>query len=437
MIMHEEKLSFFIKGLKIISDEVGILRHVIRTPRMSNDPKLVNYGVWQCNTEQLGGMYSEGRSGSCGFDTFSAMLGTLGETLERYAPAFYDPNNGIKSSFKDLKVNTIGLEEYSLFHEEQYKFFEEKNWTIKRFTKDIELTWVNSIDLTSGKETWIPAQFIYMPFKGDEFFITASNSTGLASHSNYHKAILTALYECVERDSFMLTWMHQIAMRKIIISNDIKSYLDRTFPKHYKWHFFDTTYDLGIPSVFGILEAEEEFGQFIVVGSASRGTIGEAVRKVIQEIGQGIPYMRWFLGEYKNWTPPKDYNELLTFADHSLFYNKQKDHWHVFDKWIKMSENHPINFNESCNINDAEEIKSILQIMKSKGYNVLLKDISTVDIRQLGSYSIKVIIPQLIQMAGAYPFYFNGSKRLYKVPELLGLGAKDYSDLNKYPHPFP
>ncbi len=435
--MYNNNVSFFINGLKIISDEVGILKHTIRLPRMSNDPKLVNYGVWQCDTHLLGGMPSEGRSGSCGIDSFSAMLGTIGETLERYAPVFYNAKKGVKSSFSNLNKNTIPLNEYALFHDEQYKYFKKKNWPVVKFTENTELTWFECTDLINGKSTWIPGQFIYMPFKEDEFFVTSSNSTGLASHSNYHKAIINALYECIERDSFVITWMNKIAEKKIAVTSEIKRYLNSIFPKHYQWHLFDITYDLGIPSVFGILIAEEEFGQFIVVGSASRGTIGEAARKVIQEIGQGIPYMRWILGEYKYWTPPKDFNELMTFSEHSVFYNKQKQYWHIFDKWINMEENHFIDFYEPATKNNKEEIKHILKSIKSKGYNVLLKDLSTPDIRQLGCYSIKIIIPQLIQMAGGYPFYFNGGKRLYNVPEFIGLERPEYSKLNKFPHPFP
>ena len=74
---------------------------------------------------------------------------------------------------------------------------------------------------------------------------------------------------------------------------------------------------------------------------------------------------------------------------------------------------------------------------KNRGCNVLFKDITTVDIRQLGFYSVKIFIPQLVQLAGAYPFYFLGGKRLYEAPKKIGLDTNDYDGLNKFPHPFP
>ena len=67
----------------------------------------------------------------------------------------------------------------------------------------------------------------------------------------------------------------------------------------------------------------------------------------------------------------------------------------------------------------------------------MFKDITTHDVRQLGFFSVKVFIPQLVQLAGAYPFYFLGGERLYSVPKEMGYKSNDFHHLNKYPHPFP
>ena len=111
--------------------------------------------------------------------------------------------------------------------------------------------------------------------------------------------------------------------------------------------------------------------------------------------------------------------------------------WHIFDKWMEKQPSKKIDFYEPNKRNDIEEIRHLIKIMKNKNYNVLFKDITTPDIRQLGFFSIKIFIPQLIQLAGSYPFYFLGGKRLYEVPKKLGFNSKEYDELNKYPHPFP
>ena len=85
-----------------MSNELGILYHVVKLPRLNNDPKQVNYGVWPANTLYLSGEKYGGRSAGCGDNWEEAMLGTIGETVERYAPAFYNLKNSIFSSFNVL-----------------------------------------------------------------------------------------------------------------------------------------------------------------------------------------------------------------------------------------------------------------------------------------------------------------------------------------------
>ncbi len=427
-------LSTLKNGLKTISDEFGLLYHVIKLPRMNLDPKQVSFGVWPANTEFLSGERFSGRSSGCGFSWESAMLGTIGESVERYAPSFYDMSEGTRGSYKELKNITIPPDEYALFHDEQYK----QDWfQITKFTENLELTWFPMYDLTDGNTKLVPGQFIYMPFSQDENYITSNTSTGLAAHSSYYKAILTALYEVIERDSFVITWTQNLVPEKIRISKEIQLYLDSHFPIQYEWHFFNITYDIDVPTIFGICFGEAEYGKFVAVGSSTRGTYGDALKKVIQEIGQAVPYFRYLLGEKKEWTPPDNFNLIQDFEDHSIYYNKRPDLWHVFDKWKEKPESFYVELDESIERSDTEEIKHITSLLKDLNLNVLVKDVTTPDVRQLGFYSVKVFVPQLIPLAGSYPSYFLGGKRLYEVPKKMGFDSLGYSNLNKYPHPFP
>lgn len=427
-------ISTLINGLHTMSNELGILYHVVKLPRLNNDPMQVNYGVWPSDTLYLSGEKFGGRSAGCGNNWEEAILGTIGETVERYAPAFYNIKDSISASFKNLNKHAIKPSEFVLFHDKQHS---DERFRIEKFTEDIEVSWFPTIDLTNGKETWLPAQFIYLPFNYDKEYITANTSTGLAAHSNYYKAILTALYEVIERDSFVITWLQEIVSDKIIIDSEIQSFLNKKFPTEYEWHFFDITYDINVPSVLGICIGEAEYGKFIAVGSSTRQTFGEATKKVIQEIGQAVPYFRYLLGERKDWMPDDDFTKIQDFEEHSIFYTKRTDLWHIFDKWRNANPTKKIDFDEPFSRNDKEEILHLMSILKNKNYNVLLKDVTTPDIRQLGFYSIKIFIPQLLQLAGSYPFYFLGGKRLYDVPKQLGYQSKKFDDLNKFPHPFP
>ena len=425
------------KALRAISPEVGILSRIARMPVMNQDPNLVSYGIWPSRTKDLGGEDFGGRCSGCGSDWEDAFLGTVGETVERYACAFYNLNESIKSSYNDLKKAAVHPSEFALFHPKQHAFYQERKAPIAPFTTDTELHWFPMTDLTTGKESWCPGSMIYMPWTIEPTWVNANTSTGLAAHTDRYKAILTGLYEVIERDSFVLTWTQRIVPPKIRITSEIQAYLDGSFPTRYEWHFFDITYDIKVPSVFGICFGEAEFGKFVAVGTSTRATYGQALQKVVKEIGQGVTYFRYLLGEKKDWKPTDNYNQLLSFEDHSIFYVKRPDMWHVFDAYRDAPETKDISLYEKSTRTDIQEVRHAVQSLKDAGCNVLFKDISTPDIRQLGFYSIKVFVPQLIALAGAYPFYYHGGKRLYEVPTKMGYQSYDFDTLNKYPHPFP
>lgn len=426
------------KSLNAVSTELGILYHLVSSPNCAQDPKILGYGIWPCDTIFLGPEKFEGRSSGCGYDKESCLLSTIGESVERYAPVFYDPKELIYSSYSNLDKCAIHPDQVSLFHDKQFE--NNLSQKITKLTSDTELSWISTIDLINNRnEVYVPAQLIYLPFTKDQNWITYNTSTGLAAHTSYYKAILNALFECIERDSFVLTWMQKMIAPKIIISEDIQQYIDEKFSAKCEWHFFDITYDLEIPTVFGICFGEADYGKFVAVGSSTRATIGDALKKVILEIGQTAPYFRYVLGEKndQNWQPTDDFSTIRNFEDHSAFYLKRHDLWYVFDEWKNAIPTKQIDFHQSQELSDIEQIRKCLNVFKGKGYNVLFKDLTTPDIRQIGYYSVKIYIPQLLQMGGSYSWYFLGNKRLYTVPRQLGYNCNDYDNLNKFPHPFP
>lgn len=427
----------FMKSQKVISPRMGILHSLLKLPRQASDPMSINYGVFPCDSTKLNGEKYEGRSSGCNFNVYESFMGTIGETIERYCPAFYNLSKMVRSNYKDLTCKAIAPSEFSLFHQKQYTSFREKKYKIYPFDEKINLYWDKCYDLTNGDDTYCPAAFIYLPWTIEDKWILSGTSTGLAAHTNFYKAILTALYEIIERDAFVITWHQKLVTPKIIIDDAIQSFLDETFPSKYEFHFFDITYDLKVPTVLGFCFGESEYGKFVAIGTASRSTHNEALKKVILEISQSVPYFRYMLGERKDWKPSEDFNELLSFEDHSIIYLKRPELQSVLDNWRSAKPSITIDFQEKETRSDIKIITSIVHSMKQKNYNVLVKDITTPDANQVGYYCIRVIIPQLLQMGGAYPLYFLGGKRLYEVPEIMGYKSNSYDDLNKFPHPFP
>lgn len=424
------------RSSRAISFQNGILRSINKASRNNEDPLAISYGITACNTTALGGNLFAGRSSGSASDIYNAYMSTIGETIERYCPSLYRTDNMQIASYKSLDENAIPPSEFALYSPEQISVFRSHNYNIEIFDEDTEVFWDKCVDLSTGKTVLCPSTFIYLPWDRDPKPIFYGVSTGLAAHSNFYKSVLTSLYEVIERDSFVLTWFQEIVPPKIFLTEEISSYIASLFPVSYQWHLFDITYDLEVPTIFGICVGSSDFGDFVAVGTATRQTKCKALKKVVQEIAQTIPYFRYVLTKDKT-VPSNDFSELRNFEQHSVFYLKRPEMRNVFKPWLDAEPSSFVNMNEKRNISVQDEISEIVARLNSKSYSVLLKDLTTVDALQCGMCCTRVVVPQLLQMTGAYSFYPLGGKRLYEVPAACGYESHDFQHLNKFPHPFP
>ena len=255
-----------------------------------------------------------------------------------------------------------------------------------------------------GKKNIAPAIFLYMPFKEDDALISEQISTGFAVHSDQNKAFLSSVFEVVERDAFMITWMNKLPVPKIKISGKLSDLVNRIIPPHFELHLFDMTTDIKIPSVFGILKGKHDFGEFIMVCAATRLNLFEAAKKTVVELCQSIPYLRSLLEEKKDY---EDFQNVRSFQDHSLFYIKRKDLWHVFDTWLHKKPQIDIP-DKQHTISFLDQINYIVSVFREKGYPLLVKDKTTPDLQQAGFTLMRAVCPNLIHLNGSYGAYYLG-----------------------------
>lgn len=90
------------------------------------------------------------------------------------------------------------------------------NPKIAKYHDNSVISWVKGIEITRNKSVWVPAQkvFLGIPIQNGELPYIQWLSTGLACGSSYHGALLSGIFEAVERDSFMLTWLLRLPGKK-------------------------------------------------------------------------------------------------------------------------------------------------------------------------------------------------------------------------------
>ena len=204
---------------------------------------------------------------------------------------------------------------------------------------------------------------------------------------------------------------------------------------------WDVTLDIPVPSLFGVLRRPAEFGTAMSLSSVTRPSPRAAVEKCSREIGQGFPYIRYLLEQLHDWEPSEDFTDLKTFDHHFILYNKRPDlvarNFAFADgvtDTIKLSE-----MPDQSTGRPLGDVERLTQLLDEQGLEVIAKDITTPDVRDVGLSVVRVLVPGLVPMHGNHNFPYLGVRRLHDVPEKLGWETEGWDPIgiNPDPHPFP
>jgi ribosomal protein S12 methylthiotransferase accessory factor len=85
-----------------------------------------------------------------------------------------------------------------------------------------------------------------------------------------------------------------------------------------------------------------------------------------------------------------------------------------------------------------DDLRHAVSLVGDAGYEVIVVNLTTVDAEDLGLHVLRVLIPGAQPLDASYKHRFLGGRRLYEVPERIGLpGAQSIDELNPWPHPYP
>ena len=202
-----------------VDDRVGVIRSLV-TGESSADAAGLELPV--AATAYLAS-YTEGRprhvhdpqvASGKGLTAVDALIGAAGEAIERYSAARYRREDLRLASWNGLGEEGLDPRQLCLYDEDQYR---EPGFPFAPFDPDRPIHWLRGSWLGSGEPVWVPALtsfFNFMADPGEHFCQVSSN--GLAAGGDLEDAALRALFELVERDAFMLTWLCQLPARRIV-----------------------------------------------------------------------------------------------------------------------------------------------------------------------------------------------------------------------------
>jgi len=431
---------------KAVNSRIGLVNKTFDLEFSPTDPKIFSSASVTPELSVINSLLPMLVHSGAGYTPEAALHSAIGETLERYAGSLYDEKTLPLASWKELS-NAIHPEEFALFSAEQYA---QPGFLYRPFMEDTPIRWTKGTDLISGEEVWVPAAMVYIPYRRirEETNITVSLTTGLAAGPTWEHAILTGLYEVLERDALAVSWLCKLppceVSSELIAANPTFA---SVFPKDtgLTYRFFDLSLDIPVPVTLAMIENVEQGRTMLRMGSACRRNPLAAMDKAMLEATQCFPYIRALVKDHPFGAPVADYSTIDTFQKHAVFYTKypqmRKHVGYIMDPEVERSLSmRPTPLHSSlemaASLGEADakrDLPAVIDSLQKNGYRAIGVDLTTPDLRMLGVRVARAVVPGLVQLTGNHPYRLLGGRRLQELPQKLGFALKPD---NPYPHPF-
>jgi thiazole/oxazole-forming peptide maturase SagD family component len=274
------------------------------------------------------------------------------------------------------------------------------------------------------KETELPVEFL-TPDASVNLFQTTN---GMACGTSLEDAIDRGLREVIERDALMLVWLYKTGgiflNPETVLPRDYLEQIQRMEYRGIKTIIRDISTDFGYRVVLAIVGHFPQNGAPIFAfGAGAAIDILDAAKHAFREACLGWKGVSWRVGLNARRASFSEGEDALprSFAEHSELYFEPE-----------MVSEVSFLFEQNSQAINSQFPMASSQLLK----DIYVLNLTTPDVREMGAYVVKVILPGLV------PFYFAdlGSDQLAasRLPTKLG-GAMVTCDrnLNTLPHPWP
>lgn len=421
---------------------MGVVRSLERVHKDLSEPKLPyiyraeisNHRFLDADDEAF--IVASGK----GFSTDMARLSAMGEAVERYASSSWGEDRIIRGTADDLDIAHLNPSRLVLFTQAQYR-------TLKYapYTHGSSLGWVPMRALGSSENIAVPALAVLMAYEtqGTEPFLFPITSNGLAAGPTLASAILNGAYECIERDAFLATWLNRLSVARVDPSDhpdpDVRSLITAYERRGVDLELYHLPTDNGVEVFMGIgVKFGEADGPTAVVGLGADHDPVNAARSALIEVCQVRPSLRMRMRTGKTMARLRELcsNPMLVteLEDHDLLY-ADPSMLPAFD-FLRNQPAEAFDWKVPPKVDPAETLERLTGRLVENGTDLLYANLTTDDISPLGAHVARIVIPDYQPMHFGVNERRLAADRLYKLPEVLGLGAHTTSEtLNPLPHP--
>lgn len=398
-------------------------------------PRFFHYGCYSNITNKTDGYLITPHGSSVSLNFQGSLRKAIYECIERTVFATYRKEKLIPLKIKDLKEPAFNPLEFNFFSEEQYQ---REPLINHKITPDSLIYWQWGKDLLSGKDVLIPAQLIYWNYKreNNEPRIWDINTNGEALGSSFNEALISAIYELIERDAFMIYWFKKIVPPRVdlysINDEEIKKILEKYERYNLKIDICQLETEFKLPVYLSIIRDFTGIGPAVSISASCKFDDLESIKKSILEVAKIYHYVRSLKRKADKfpYLNSKAFVSKLGQKDRLLLWSQKemlsRIEWLVSGDFIKID-------NLNKNYSPQEELSYLKNKIKELNFHCYFADVTTEDLKGRSLWAVKAIIPELVPLHLNEQFAHLGVKRLYKTyPNSL---LKE-NELNDLPHPF-
>lgn len=278
-----------------------------------------------------------------------------------------------------------------------------------RFNPDNITGWVDTLNLCDGKTYLVPQSYIFLhsdfTFLGDR--VTNPISTGVALHDTYEEAVISGIYEVIERDGIALTWLLKNANYRV---NHVFSDVENIFSPSFlgEVNYYDVSTIKGVITICAHAKAYYSNRVKNVLMFASDVNIQNIKNKLSKEL---ISVMSSFAYSSTRIDENIDFTK-FTSVDQGGAFMALRENDESF-KFFEDIDDFPNKEYDVINFKTRkEELCYLRRLLKDLKYDILVTDISSREAKDKDYKVVKVLIPQLQPISFVYNSRYLDSKRL-------------------------
>lgn len=359
------------------------------------------------------------KCGGKGFNTDAAVVGALGEAVERYSAAL--PSGEVHSAqAEDLEGDVLDPSKLALYGSHQYA---RPGFPYRRYDPRAHYPWVRGEWLDGTGDVWLPANLVHYTPPGREALAQVTTN-GLAAGCGWEDAARRATLELVERDAFLRMWITRAAPTRLDLGRvdcptiERVARLVRDLEAHdlaLRFYLLPAVGDVTVVLCLGLGDGRRWPGA--IVGTAAALDPRSAVEKAALEQAYTALYLRDVLASGRRL--PRSDAEVTTFLDHALRYagtGTRRRLSFIVDtaRMVRLSD---------LSITSTSGQVSLREFALRLGVPVAIADVTAGDVAATGVRVVRALSPDLqplhcgtgLERLGNRQL-FRGAGRLYTRP---------------------